>query len=135
MSKEKKIGTEETTKLEFEVENLYLRIVGPYLPERIVKIWRENCMAMDRYRGEKSITKSTILYPAELGVVYLLDHLPWEVLLSWNAYEDQHNQIQLIHYADIKFNDQLGRGMRRRQKPDRLLPELNVTVQGYRKTL
>ena len=71
--------------------------------------------------------KPTISYPAELEVVFLLNDVPCEVIIFWKVYDDQRNQIRLVPYADIMFNDQLGRGIRRRQKPDRLCPELNVT--------
>ena len=45
----------------------------------------------------------------------------------WESYEGQPNPLQFVLYGDVAFNDQLGSGMRRRQKPDGLYPGLNVT--------
>ena len=49
LSEENEFDTEKTTQLKFELENLDLRIAGPFSQERIGKTWREECMAMDRY--------------------------------------------------------------------------------------
>ena len=71
-------------------------------------VWCEDCMVYDRFRGER-ISATAILYPAELGCIYLLNNLTWKVIVFWKDYEYQRNQIQLVPYCDVTFNDELGK--------------------------
>ena len=55
-----------------------------------------------------------------------MDGKPWEVVVKWNDYENQSNEISIIPFADVDFENELGRGKRTRRKTDMYVPEGNV---------
>ena len=92
-------------------------------PTEIGRNWGEQIHAHDRMRGIKHNDKSpSLTYPAKLGVVFLLDENPWEAVVYWNDYQNLSNQISVIPYADIEFENELGKGRRIRKRPDKYVP-------------
>ena len=47
--------------------------------------------------------------------------------MKWNDYESQSNEITVILFADIDFENDLGKGKRNRKRTERYVPEGNVT--------
>ena len=49
---------------------------------------------------------------------------PLQSLVDWDNYSDRVKRFQLINWDDVSFQNQLGKGKRKRKQPDYLRPGL-----------
>ena len=121
---------EETNEVEWEenevvaevvgVDDVRLVVSGPYNPIQIVgKAMGVDCMAYDRQRLQRASdrTASTVMiYPATLGMLWCLNGKPWETVVHWTSYAGTGRETSVIPYADVIFEENLGRGKRNKRK-------------------
>ena len=103
------------------VEDVRLMMSGPYNPTDITgRAMGVECMAYDRQRVQRASdrTASTAMtYPATLGpLLWCLNGKPWETVVRWTNYAGTGRETSVIPYADVIFEENLGRGKRNKRK-------------------
>jgi len=95
----------------------------PYPPFKFGRRNNEQCYAMDRPVGERHTTKLQTYFPAKLQVVLCKNNEPYMALITWDDYGPEREALQIVKWNDINFEDELGRGKRKRTKTDAYKPE------------
>ena len=94
----------------------------PYSPCKVGRKNNEQCMAMDRPVGERHTTTLEQYYPAKLQVVLFKNNKADMALITWDGYSNERDALQIVKWSDMNFEDEMGRGKRKRTKTDAYIP-------------
>ena len=91
-----------------------------YHPSNVGRELYKLCWAMDTPMDHSRTAESEMHYPARLICVFYRNNRPLQALVDWEDYTDRVKRFQIVGWDDIQFADQLGKGKRKRKRPDYL---------------
>ena len=96
----------------------------PYSPYKVAgRKNNEPCLAMDRPMDGGGTTSLQQYYPTKLQLFFFKNNKVLMAIVSWEGYGDDSNAYQMVRWSDISFENELGRGKRKRKTTDAYSPE------------